>query len=872
MKPSIFIRKAGIAIALLDVLSGITSSAATINVTSGNSIQAAVDRAASGDTIHLAAGVYQEQIFVLEKKLTLLGESGAILRAPAAMGTTLAPLTTRRAVLAILYSEVNVTGLAFEGNRSGATNARLTGIYYVASEGVVNSCSFYGFRSESRVPFRESAYVAANPVGPGPALTHVEVLNSVFRDNEDSMLLIGDEIAAEARSVLRQTFIVAGNTITGLGAGSNGYQFGVRITVGASGEVRDNVISGYLASGNVPSLGLVIASAGVMVFDNASIAGARPPVPTQAVFVERNTLTNNLGGVNLFSAAGSRVADNRIEGTGTATGFNEGGICISGTNITAINNQISNNPVGISLIASPIFGVATNTVLIGNVITGAVTPIKEQAGVTGTSQPMPPVIITQATDQAAPLAGSANFVSPSVTGTVPLSYQWQFEGVDLAGATNRSLGLRNVQFTNAGLYTLRISNSAGAITSGPVHLSVAEGKVYTNRSGALLPYRLFLPNNYDSSKQYPLVLFWHGGGETGTDNLAQLRDNGQFVFLSAANRVKYPCVFVAPQIPSPSAECKANLAVIDQGAELLHALISELSIDPDRIYVTGLSHGGYYTWIFPARYPELVAAAVPMSGGWLCHTNFLNIRAPVWNFHAADDRTVVVGNSDSAVRALRNAGGNPIYTRFTSGGHPIWKQSYNTPGLVDWVMAQRRGHLSTNSPFLKITMPTTDATFATSSAEIDLAGTASHDSNVLSVAWTNMANGAAGAALGTNRWAATNIPLRAGVTNLIVVTSTGTSYSPGLSTPGDTSFNETLRVVPVTSRPILLSLSFKAQNLGFTWDGEANKSYRVEYKNSLSDREWTGASTMPTINGSSASFAEPLGTNSQRFYRVVQLN
>src|SRR2546422_7749486 len=99
MKTSILVLKAGLTIALLGLALTRPASAATINVIPGDSIQGAVDAAASGDTIHIAAGVYQEQVVVVDKDLNLVGEVGAILKAPLAMITTLTPVTTRRAVL-----------------------------------------------------------------------------------------------------------------------------------------------------------------------------------------------------------------------------------------------------------------------------------------------------------------------------------------------------------------------------------------------------------------------------------------------------------------------------------------------------------------------------------------------------------------------------------------------------------------------------------------------------------------------------------------------------------------------------------------------------------------------------------------------------
>ncbi|HKQ40600.1 MAG TPA: PHB depolymerase family esterase [Verrucomicrobiae bacterium] len=486
------------------------------------------------------------------------------------------------------------------------------------------------------------------------------------------------------------------------------------------------------------------------------------------------------------------------------------------------------------------------------------------------AQSVAPSITTQPADRAIAL-GSPVIFSVTAAGTAPLSYQWRKEGINVTGATGQSLNIVNAQLTNIAGYTVLITNSGGAVTSRVAQLSVAEGRTYTNAAGERLPYRLFSPDRYDPTQRYPLVIYWAGDGGAGTDNLAQLSDAGQFVFLSATNRAKYPCFYVAPQMRTTSADCTINLAIIDQGAELVNLLKTEFSIDADRVYVTGLSHGGYYAWIFPARFPDLFAAAVPLSGGWLCHTNFLNIGVPVWNFHAANDGVVAVGNSDSAIAALRNAGGNPIYSRYPSGGHvtSFWVQAYNTPTLVDWVMAQIRGQGSSSPPFVMVTTPATNASFVVTDTTMNLGGAAAHYSNVLTVAWTNLANRTGGTAAGTNVWSVSAIPLRLNATNTIIVTGTATSGTPGLSSVGDTTFNQTLRIVQTAFR--ITNVLRDAGGVSFTWKVQAARTYRVQYKGNLSDADWVDLPEAPMITNSTASIRDTVGSNAQRFYRVIQL-
>ncbi len=384
MKRSTFNLKSRLVIAVIGLSALFPASAATINVNPGDSIQAAVNAAVSGDTINIAAGVYEEQVVVVEKDLNLLGEPGAVLKAPAAMTGTLVPYgSTRLTVLGVVLSEVNVSGLGFDGNRSGVVNARLTGVYYRSSSGTLSDCSFHSFRGDTRTSLREAAYIAFNSVGPGPDVTHVEVLNNTFSDNEDTIVVVGDDTVAP--EMLRQTFLIEGNDITGIGTGTTAFQFGIRVTVGASGEVRHNTISNCLSVGSNPILGPV-SSAGVLVFNTGSV-GIRPPVTAQPVLVEDNTLVNNLGGVDLFTADGSRAVNNHIEGGGTGIGLaNEGGIALSGNNVGAINNRISGSNVGVNLLANPVLGTASNAKVIANRISASTTPINVQPGVTGTKQ------------------------------------------------------------------------------------------------------------------------------------------------------------------------------------------------------------------------------------------------------------------------------------------------------------------------------------------------------------------------------------------------------------------------------------------------------------------------------------------------------
>jgi poly(3-hydroxybutyrate) depolymerase len=477
---------------------------------------------------------------------------------------------------------------------------------------------------------------------------------------------------------------------------------------------------------------------------------------------------------------------------------------------------------------------------------------------------IPPRVVKQASDWAG-ASGASVSLSVSANGTPPISYQWRHDGVDLPGATNSILTLRSVQPTDAGGYTVAVSNVAGADTSRIAQLSVAGGWVFTNAHGVRLPYRLFLPPGYDPGTKYPLVLFWHGSSRCGTDNTNQLADYGQYSFLTASNLAKWPCFHLSPQWPSSMLPREGDLGLADCATNLLSYLETQYSIDPDRIYVTGLSMGAYTTWVMLARYPRLMAAAFPMAGEWIYYTGIRDYQqslgVPVWNFHAANDGIVPVSGSDLAISALRAAGGSPIYTRYASGGHDyIYPDAYNTPGLVVWVMSQRRGVASTNEPLLSITRPTAQAVYRTAMTNLSLAGWAEALGQPISlISWVNTANQIKGSMAGTNAWTVASIPLVANRTNLLTVTATTASGSSTYG--GNTTFNAALTVIQA---PIHATLTLQTANAVIDWTG-GGPPYRVQHATDLELGDWSDLSADATPP---VSLPLPLAGRAG-FYRII---
>jgi predicted peptidase len=213
-----------------------------------------------------------------------------------------------------------------------------------------------------------------------------------------------------------------------------------------------------------------------------------------------------------------------------------------------------------------------------------------------------------------------------------------------------------------------------------------EKKTFEDGSGKVLRYRLLKPENYDPKKNYPLVVFLHGAGERGEDNEKQLV-HGVPEFAKGENRKKYPCFLIAPQCPAGKRWSDVDPLVLG----LIAALPKDYSIDPKRIYLTGLSLGGFGTWDLLARRPDLFAAAVPICGGGNAKQAAKFAKIPIWVFHGAKDPAVKVSRSRDMVKALEEAGGHPKYTEYPDQGHASWVPAYRDPEMMKWLFAQKRG-------------------------------------------------------------------------------------------------------------------------------------------------------------------------------------
>ena len=195
-------------------------------------------------------------------------------------------------------------------------------------------------------------------------------------------------------------------------------------------------------------------------------------------------------------------------------------------------------------------------------------------------------------------------------------------------------------------------------------------------------YYVHLPENYekDPQKKWPLILFLHGSGERGYDTAPVKARVTQMLQC----RPDLPCIVVAPQC-SPE-EWWSPFELND----LLDRVEAEYRVDTGRVYLTGLSMGGFGSWALAIESPQRFAAVVPICGGGDPDGAGRIKDIPIWVFHGGKDAVVPLQSSQTMVDALKKTGGNPKFTVFPDAGHDSWTQTYAMPELWDWLLQQHR--------------------------------------------------------------------------------------------------------------------------------------------------------------------------------------
>jgi predicted peptidase len=227
-------------------------------------------------------------------------------------------------------------------------------------------------------------------------------------------------------------------------------------------------------------------------------------------------------------------------------------------------------------------------------------------------------------------------------------------------------------------------------------------KATFSADGKKLLYRVLKPAKIEEGKKYPLVLFLHGAGERGDDNNAQLVHGGK-LFTKAENRANYPCFVIFPQCPGGKSWVDADWGdkkshtmpkepsePLRLTKQLLDQFIKDNPVDAERIYVMGLSMGGFGTWDFTARYPDFVAAAAPICGGADIATAPKIKHIAVWAFHGDKDTAVWPERSRAMVEELKKVKGIVHYSEYKDVGHNSWDRAFAEPELLPWMFAQKR--------------------------------------------------------------------------------------------------------------------------------------------------------------------------------------
>ena len=198
-----------------------------------------------------------------------------------------------------------------------------------------------------------------------------------------------------------------------------------------------------------------------------------------------------------------------------------------------------------------------------------------------------------------------------------------------------------------------------------------------------MQYLLYLPPAYDTSEEtWPLLLFLHGAGERG-DDLELVKVHGPPKMIAEGS--DFPFVVVSPQCP------KDEWWSIDALHDLINEIVETHRIDTAKIYVTGLSMGGYATWRLACTYPKQFAAVVPICGGGDPEKASLMKEIPTWVFHGAKDEAVPLQKSQEMVDALKAAGSDVRFTVYPEGGHvEAWQNAYGDPALWEWLAKQRQ--------------------------------------------------------------------------------------------------------------------------------------------------------------------------------------
>ncbi len=201
-----------------------------------------------------------------------------------------------------------------------------------------------------------------------------------------------------------------------------------------------------------------------------------------------------------------------------------------------------------------------------------------------------------------------------------------------------------------------------------------------------MPYVVYVPRDYTPTKKYPVILFLHGAGERGNDGIRQTQVGIGSAIRSYPDR--FPCLVVMPQCPADrwwrGEELEAAYGCLQQ-------TMKEFSCDPQRVYLTGLSMGGFGSWEMVVKYPDTFAAAIPICGRGDTSQAEKIKHVPIWVFHGDADNLVPVAFSREMVDALKKVGSTVVkYTELPGIGHNSWDPAYSSAEVMKWLLEQKK--------------------------------------------------------------------------------------------------------------------------------------------------------------------------------------
>jgi predicted peptidase len=203
-----------------------------------------------------------------------------------------------------------------------------------------------------------------------------------------------------------------------------------------------------------------------------------------------------------------------------------------------------------------------------------------------------------------------------------------------------------------------------------------------------LSYYLYFPEDYEdkSDENFPLLLFLHGGGESG-DSLSTIKSNGPPKLIVQGKQ--FPFLILAPQNPYKKKWWNTRAV-----AQLLDTIVANNRVDKNSVYLTGLSRGGSAAWEMAVQYPDKFAAMAVVCGMTpLPYASWINRDLPIWVFHGDQDKSIPISESVNMVDKLKGMGYNVKFTIYQGVGHNSWENAYTTEELYSWFVKQRKGRL-----------------------------------------------------------------------------------------------------------------------------------------------------------------------------------